>query len=292
MNSLDLDIQNYELEDILKLFHLSYQFTELELKESYRMACKTHPDKSGLDPDIFRFFKKAYAVLSKIYYFRNKKKACARDEVYSPKGMGGDKAALLRGLDGKSVKEFNKWFNEMFEKTRTKDDNADNGYGEWYNDYHDKEQKSMTLSDFGREFEKEKEICKSLVVRKDIEEMGGTVGGYSLNRDAPVEYSSDVFSKLKYEDLKKAHTQTVVPVTREDFERTKKFKSVDEYRMHRASQMNAPPSLQQSREYLKRKEESGKEGDTRRIYSIIKRDEEIAQNSKKWWGNLQRLNNS
>ena len=50
-----------------------------------------------------------------------------------------------------------------------------------------------------------------------------------------------------YEDLKKAHTETVVPVTREDFERTKKFKSVESYRRHRAAQLSAPPSLQQSR---------------------------------------------
>ena len=74
MNNLDLDIQNYGLEDILQLFHLDYQFTETDLKQAYRMSLKTHPDKSGLDPEIFRFFKKAYYYLSKIYYFRNKKK--------------------------------------------------------------------------------------------------------------------------------------------------------------------------------------------------------------------------
>jgi curved DNA-binding protein CbpA len=290
MNNLDLDIQNYNLEDILKLFHLNYNFNEVDLKGAYRISLKTHPDKSGLDPDIFRFFQKAYKVLSKIFYFRNKKTNTAHNGTYTPEPISQNKAELLRSLDGKNVKDFNKWFNEMFEKTRTRDENVDNGYGEWYNNYHDKEQKSLTLSDFGREFEKEKRNCKAIVVQRDIEEMSGG-GGYSLNRDAPVEYSSDVFSKLKYEDLKKAHTQTVVPVTREDFEKQQKFKNVDEYRRHRAAQMNSPISLQQSREYIRRREEHGRVSDTHRIYSIIRRDEEIADNNKKWWGHLQRLNN-
>ena len=145
MNNLDLDIQNYGLEDILNLFHLDYQFAETDLKKAYKMSLRTHPDKSGLDPDIFRFFKKAYSVLSKIYYFRNKKEKCAHDSTYSPEPLAKDQAALLRGLDGKSVKDFNKWFNTMFEKTRTHDENVDNGYGEWYNNYHDKEQKSFWI---------------------------------------------------------------------------------------------------------------------------------------------------
>ena len=36
---------------------------------------------------------------------------------------------LLKKLDGKSAKEFNKWFNETFEKARVKDEDLDTGYG-------------------------------------------------------------------------------------------------------------------------------------------------------------------
>ena len=74
MDDLDLNIQNYDLEDILNLFKLNYQFTEQNLKQAYKTVLKTHPDKSGLDKEVFLFFKKAYAVLSKIYHFRNRKK--------------------------------------------------------------------------------------------------------------------------------------------------------------------------------------------------------------------------
>jgi hypothetical protein len=288
MDDMDLDIHNYELEDILNLFHISYEFTESELKSAYKTSLKTHPDKSGLDPEIFRFFKKAYEVLSKIFYFRNRKKG-NDNTVYIPDVTDDNHTLLLKTIDGKSVKDFNIWFNDMFEQTRVSDKENDNGYGEWYNSYKDKVVNDVRLSDFSSEFEKEKRECRELVVRKEISEICSGGSGYSLNRDTPMEYCSDVFSKLKYEDLKVAHTQTVVPVTNEDFEKRDKFKSVDEYKRHREQGMTQPISLQQSKEYLKERESIGEEDDTRRIFSIIKRDEEVAENNKKWWGKLQRL---
>ena len=289
MDDLDLNIQNYDLEDILNLFKLNYQFTEQNLKQAYKTVLKTHPDKSGLDKEVFLFFKKAYAVLSKIYHFRNRKKECAHEQDYSV-DIDTEKALLLKKLDGKSVKDFNKWFNTMFEKTRVSDNAVDKGYGDWYKNGEVENQKQISLQDMEGEFEKRKTQCKALVVKKDLMEMGSS-SGYTLSREAPEEYSSEVFSKLKYEDLKKAHTETVVPVTREDFEKTKKFKSVESYKRHRSEQLSGPPSLQQSRAFLKKKESHSNETETRRIYSILKRDEEVERSNTKWWGHLRRLDN-
>ena len=56
MSEVDLDIENYELEDILNLFKLQYNFVEADLKRAYRIALKLHPDKSGLDAEYFRFY--------------------------------------------------------------------------------------------------------------------------------------------------------------------------------------------------------------------------------------------
>ncbi len=289
MDDLDLNIQNYDLEDILNLFKLNYQFTEQNLKQAYKTVLKTHPDKSGLDKEVFLFFKKAYSVLSKIYKFRNRKKECAHQQDYSA-DVDTEKALLLKKLDGKSVKDFNKWFNTMFEKTKVSDNAVDNGYGDWYKNGEVEDQKKVGLQDMEGEFEKRKNECKALVVKKDLMEMGSN-SGYNLSRDAPDEYSSDIFSKLKYEDLKKAHTETVIPVTKEDFEKTKKFKSVESYKRHRASQLTAPPSLQQSRNFLKKRDSQTNEIETRRVYSILKIDEEVARSNEKWWGHLKRLGN-
>ena len=56
---MDLNINNYNLDDILKLFNLKHDFGEEEMKYAKRIALKTHPDKSGLKKDVFIFFSKA-----------------------------------------------------------------------------------------------------------------------------------------------------------------------------------------------------------------------------------------
>ena len=45
----------------------------------------------------------------------------------------------------------------------------------------------------------------------------GENDGYNLVREKVSNYSSGLFSKLPYEDFKKAHTETVIPVTHQDF---------------------------------------------------------------------------
>ena len=60
MSDFDLNITNYNVEDILNLFNLPYNFDKTELKNAKQIALKTHPDKSGLDKEIFMFFMKAF----------------------------------------------------------------------------------------------------------------------------------------------------------------------------------------------------------------------------------------
>ena len=62
-NLLELDIKKYDLDDILKLFKLERNFGEQDLKNAKKIVLLTHPDKSGLHPDYFRF----YSSLQPIY---------------------------------------------------------------------------------------------------------------------------------------------------------------------------------------------------------------------------------
>ena len=94
----------------------------------------------------------------------------------------------------------------MFEETKVSDDAVDKGYGDWYKNGEVEDQKKISMQDMASEFEKKKIQCKALTVKKDLMEMGSN-SGYNLSRDAPEEYSSEIFSRLKYEDLKKAHTE-------------------------------------------------------------------------------------
>ena len=287
----DLNIENYELEEILKLFNLPYNFVETDLKKAYRIALKTHPDKSGLNNEYFRFYMKAYKIVEQIFYFRGQRKKSNYDTVYNPneEGISEDKAVLLHALNGKSINEFNNWFNKMFEKVKIRDNETDNGYQEWIkNNQVSETNEKISLSQFGQIFEQKKTECKALVKHNNINEIS-TTSGYNLSREKVDNYSSDIFSKLSYEDFKKAHTETVVPVTRQDFINKKKFNSVDAYKRHRSSQNTTAPSLQQSQQYLAEKNKNSTEMDSRRAFNILKRDEEISAGNQKWWANLQRL---
>ena len=55
MESVDLNIDNYDLRDLIGLFQIPFHFTETHLKEAKKTVLKTHPDKSRLDKKFFLF---------------------------------------------------------------------------------------------------------------------------------------------------------------------------------------------------------------------------------------------
>ena len=71
--TVDLDISNYNLEDILRLFQVPENFNEADLKRAKQQVLRIHPDKSRLEPKYFLFYSKAYKTLYSIWEFNNKK---------------------------------------------------------------------------------------------------------------------------------------------------------------------------------------------------------------------------
>ena len=125
MNENDLNLENYDLEDILKLFKLPYNFTKEQLKKAQKIVYLTHPDKSNLPKEYFLFYIKAFKVLKQIYDFRFQKTKSTNYEVEKNE----EHEILLEKI--KHKKNFNKWFNEMFENVKMQDNENDNGYGNW-----------------------------------------------------------------------------------------------------------------------------------------------------------------
>ena len=290
MDEFDLDIDNYQLEDILNLFHLDYKFDIESMKKAKFMALKTHPDKSGLKKDFFLFFMKAYKMLEAIYDYRYKKEQCAKNQKYIVE-INEQNKQLLKKLDGKSAKDFNKWFNEMFEKVKVKDEDVDTGYGAWFQSNDDVDNEIIN-SKRGMEeaFERKKTQGRALILHKEVNEIEEGKG-YDLTRNKPEYYSSNLFSNLPYQDLKKAHTETVVPVTNEDYLSKPKFKNVDSYVRYREQTKPGMVSLDQSKQMLKERNMRNNKINTERAFRLIKRDEEIAQSNKKWWAHLKQLKN-
>ena len=293
MDNFDFNIDNYDLEDLLNLFHLNYEFNEEDMKKAKTRALKTHPDKSGLKKEVFLFFMKAYKMLESIYEFKMKRAKCAKNTSYENEKMESDKKTLLlKKLDGMKASEFNKWFNSMFEKVKVNDDDIDGGYGKWFKSNEDvNEERVSNKRDMDAVFNRKKAASRELILHKGVNEMSYNGGGYDLTRSKPDEYSSDIFSKLQYDDLRKAHTETVVPVTQEDYLRRKKYNSVESLKKERAENNPSMLSLQQSKQLLKGRKSKEQIGNTQRAFKILKREEEINRANKEWWKELRTLKN-
>ena len=198
---------------------------------------------------------------------------------------------LLSKIHGKSVKDFNNWFNEMFE-SHANVNSKKGGYEDWLKSDEDlTENKNVSLNDFGRYFNERKQRQKAITLYEGVQEMSQSSGGYNLNSNQPGSYSSGMFSKLQYEDLKVAHTETVVPVTQEDFKKVKQYRNVDELNRFRKSQNITAYSEKQSQILLKKKREQEDTMSLNTAYNLMKESEEAEKSNKAWWRSLRQLGN-
>lgn len=275
MNNLDLDINNYNLNDILRLFKLSIDFTGNDMKRAKKMVLMTHPDKSKLSPDVFLFYSKAYKILFYVYNFR--KRAESEDDTeYTPdieniKKSLGEEERIKKFTASNS---FNKKFNEIFESNRMADNDNDFGYMEWFKSDNDiNTDKATNVSQMNTIIENKKKQVRELVVHEDFSALGEN-SNYDLTREKPENYSSDIFSKLPYEDLRKAHMESVIPVTEQDYLSRKHFSNVNELKNNRNSENLSPMDKAQVKEFLKNQEQKNIQIGSNVAFSLARQAQE------------------
>ena len=280
MENLDLDLNNYTLDDLLNLFKLDYNFLEENLKKAKKVTLMTHPDKSGLDMKYFIFFMEAYEMLEKVFYFRNKRNSNIREEY---KITDSDKH-ILDSLKNKNITDFNKWFNKLFNKIKIHDNELDSGYNDWYKSESKNNSEQVNLSDFKDVFEKKRLEARNMIVNSnELENINAGSSGYNLDRKVQSNYSSDIFSKFQYEDLKKAHTETVIPVSIND------MPIIDNTTDYNKKEIIEPMSSLELQKYNERNKYINSKKNMERAYSLIKNDIEIEDSNKKWWGYLKKI---
>ena len=97
---------------------------------------------------------------------------------------------------------------------------------------------------------------------------------------------------MRYEDLKKAHTETVIPVTEEDYYNTKQFKNINELQTFRDQSRRdlykQTSKVEQERIYQQTKMNQEEE-DTRRAFILAKQDEISRDIHKKLYSDIFRL---
>ena len=311
MESLDLNIDNYKLEDILKLFNIKYNFDENDMKNAKKIVLQSHPDKSGLDKKYFLFFTKAYKYLYFIYDFRKKKydnednselnyeNIVVENKDYENIISEEERKKNFESLsNNKNVKNnFNSWFNKMFDEHKLQSEYEKDGYGDWMKDDNNFKQFEMcsNVSKMNESINKIKNNNYSIVKKEDFQEnlfISRYNNGSDLLSDKLDDYScGELFSKFGYNDLRKAHEETLIPVS-ESIKR-EEFTSVGDYEIFRSQQEknNKFYSLEQSKELLKNNKKKIEEIDNQRIFRLAKQDEEVEKMNNQFWSKIKLINN-
>ena len=295
---LDLNIDSYSREELFKLFGLkNMSLSEEIMKECKKTVLKTHPDKSRLDEKYFIFFGKAYKKLLGIYEFQNKttnKKADVNSEYYDPTNV----AVLDKVFDSKKElkdsKNFNSWFNEQFDKHKLEDVN-ENGYGGWLRSDEDiVYTPNVTKANMASDMEKRKKQVQTMTTYNGVsDQFASTFGGSSLMAYDSNFSSGSLFSSdgMGYTDLRQAYVESVIPVTEDDFRKTKQFKSVDEYKRHRESVDTKPLSKEEAMRQLYQDNKQKDEESAALAFYYAQQSEKAKVSQDNFWSGLKQVTN-
>jgi len=285
---IDLNIENYDLDDLLKLFHLNYNFSNGDVKGAKKMVLRLHPDKSGLDKQYFLFFCKAYRIIESINNHRFKSQNKSGTDYTAD--YDRNKHELVKDLLKKDKLDFANWFNKEFEKINVVDHENEKGYGDWFKSEDDIDKTQTSRNMMNQKIMEKKERMSGLIRREEIRDFNDNQNNFkALDGSAPDLYSSDIFDKLKYEDLKKAHTETVIPVGESDYQNIKKFNNVETFRTFRNQQDIKPMNEQNTEKYFNNRERRENTDGVNLAYKLAKQDEQMEKINNSWWKNLRLL---
>jgi len=296
---LDLNINNYNYEDILNLFKINIDFGEYELKQAKRYVLLMHPDKSGLDKQYFLFFSAAFKILHSVYQFREKANISQKMDIdnqnteYLTENDVYNKELLdsLKENNQMAPEKFNKWFNELFDKVKLENEYEKGGYGDWLKNTHDEDaEEELKHKNLTREqlINSKKNRLRDNVLSKKIEinEFNNLSCQSDLTNACPESYASGMFSKLQFEDLKIAHEESVVPVTDEDFAEPHSFEKL---KLRRSRQNLTPLTENEAQTYLNMKNKEENAISSQRAYQLAKQEEASRKANDTFWSSLKQI---
>lgn len=302
MENIDLNIDNYSLDDILGLFNISIQFTEDDLRKVYKTVVMTHPDKSNMPPEYFLFFTKAFKILKQLHLYKKKRNindtCVSRERMYENVVIGderNDEHSKNKNIEKVLNREdFNSWFNNLFEEVKSMNTSkAEQGYGSWLSSNEDiVEANAKNTSDISRCMESQREKVQSMIVYNGVQtrEAGQCDHSYILDDDIPGDFSSDVFSKLRFEDLKKAHTECINPITEQQVadRLSSRVTNTNDLQNMRTQQQNTIDWESSKTMYATQQlEKSARE--TSRAFSLARQMEQSERQQQRWWAGINQI---
>ncbi len=283
----NLDINSYNLEELLGLFDLQYELNMEDMKRAKKKVLMLHPDKSRMDAKYFLFYKKAYEMIYQFFTHQQKQNQNVTKEatVYRPNEDIHHETTskkINEQIEKMENKNFQNKFNQLFEENMyQKPDETRNA---WFRD----EKSSYDLPQNGsnnidRTFQQIKEKNNGLVRYRGVQNNMQTNNGTSFyDEDDDESYvSSDPFGKLKYDDLRKVHKdETVFSVSENDIHKIKTYRSVDEFNRARGQQDTNPIEQEKAQQMLNLKEQQKRELQMQREYQAKLQSQQYAEKNK------------
>jgi hypothetical protein len=283
----NLDINSYNLEELLGLFDLQYELNMEDMKRAKKKVLMLHPDKSRMDAKYFLFYKKAYEMIYQFFTHQQKQNQNVTKEatVYRPNEDIHHETTskkINEQIEKMENKNFQNKFNQLFEENMyQKPDETRNA---WFRD----EKSSYDLPQNGsnnidRTFQQIKEKNNGLVRYRGVQNNMQTNNGTSFyDEDDDESYvSSDPFGKLKYDDLRKVHKdETVFSVSENDIHKIKTYRSVDEFNRARGQQDTNPIEQEKAQQMLNIKEQQKRELQMQREYQAKLQSQQYAEKNK------------
>lgn len=261
----NLKLEDYSLDNILDLFGLTREITPVQLIRAKKKMLMVHPDKSRLPPEYFLFYQKAYGVVLEYYQNTQKTNQSVPHEDIPYEAPHEDEQ--IKQQIASQTKGFQNKFNQLFEK-------ANEGSVErldrhksrtnWFSSTEEPKDlpKCKNVKDMNQSFDQIRKNTESqtMIIRQTEAAplVNRTAGGSyyeDVEDEAETQYiSSDAFSKLHYDDIRRVHKdQTIIPVGEEDYHRMKRPENMEQYKQVRGQPV-APLSEQESKSHLEQQE--------------------------------------
>jgi len=256
----NLNINSYSLDELLGLFNLNYNMTLNDLKNAKKRVLMLHPDKSKLSSDYFLFYKKAFEIIVQLFENNNKQNQKITEDTtkYQPLENGLNKSTIQKvtTVAGEmNPKDFQNKFNELFENNMAK--KVDQQKNEWFSKDEPVYKTDTTVSskNMGQVFDSMKQQNAEMVRYRGIREIKLNNGTRLYDDEEDEEddgyVTSDPFSKLKFDDLRKVHKdQTIFAVSESDYSKVQQYSSVDHYVRERGKVAVVPIEKEESERIL------------------------------------------
>jgi hypothetical protein len=232
------------------------------------------------------FFSKAYKRLYSIYEFQNKStsKTYKDQDFFDESNRNVLDVMFKKNKEFKDPKNFNSWFNDSFEKHRMENP-IEQGYGDWLKSDEGimNISENVTKGNMNEIFEQKKKQIQALSVYQGVTDTFSSSLGGSLLLDEG-NYSSDT-----YTDLRQAYTETLIPVTLEDYERMPKYNNFNEYKKQRDNVDTTPLTKEQGERMLYNKEAELEQQSAALAFKYAKEAEMAKQKQKGFWGDIKQI---